>query len=760
MMRLLLALLLVPSLALSATGQKVGTPSEYDVSARKVTATGSTTARSLAARAADVIRAADFGVACDADASTGSGTDDTVKLQQAINKGAETGKDVILPATALGKACRFSRLFFYYDAGLNPGWPSGYAGKAFRVIGVGQAGVIEARYPEGAQRTTLISTDPTGPALNFDGGAGFATFAFEVGGFNLTATNSTSVIFGKRFNAHAKLKDLTAYQKGAGGGIYLEDLWVGVGMENVGAHADTAVLRTTGTAGIWLKNTVGAGAVELRKTVATGFEYGYVFGAWQGASAGSATLATVVHSNSDAEQNRVGYYYGEGVQGIVGISPHHEANTEYGTFIGAKASSVTTIGEYCNEAATYAIYIETTGTVASNGGREIINPHLVIPAGAGKYGIYVEGDTNLLGGGIQGGKIIASGGGGGVGIRMPAIKNGWTVRGVAFSNFSATTNVQNSQYLALYSDYQGNTLSSGAAFSALSVAAAGAIAGSSVDAGVGTATAGAVALRDASGAVFTVGSRSDGRLATSAQAAAENRLKYSSDFSNAIWTKSAAASIDSSPVAGYDGTLIAQTLHGSGAGASVYTFQTAPSVNGTTYVFSVDAERVDWDWYRLRVDDGSAIQAGAYFNLGTGQAGSTFTSGGGTIVSASMTRLRNPTTGALTNIYRLAVVVTVTWGSPVNLYAWISAVAGDLNGTGPSGATNARISRAQVATGSAVGPYVATTAAATIAPSITAQPIPVQAAAHTDSAAADVATLKTDFNALLAKMRTAGILAP
>lgn len=38
-------------------------------------------------------------------------------------------------------------------------------------------------------------------------------------------------------------------------------------------------------------------------------------------------------------------------------------------------------------------------------------------------------------------------------------------------------------------------------------------------------------------------------------------------------------------------------------------------------------------------------------------------------------------------------------------------------------------------------------------------PIPTQQAAQADSTAADVATLKTDFNALLAKLRSAGILA-
>lgn len=40
----------------------------------------------------------------------------------------------------------------------------------------------------------------------------------------------------------------------------------------------------------------------------------------------------------------------------------------------------------------------------------------------------------------------------------------------------------------------------------------------------------------------------------------------------------------------------------------------------------------------------------------------------------------------------------------------------------------------------------------------TPYPIPTKQAAQADSVAADVTTLKTDFNALLAKLRLAGIL--
>jgi hypothetical protein len=98
------------ALLLSATGQKVGTPSEYDVSARKakatgastsrtlaehlatlpdaqVTAQGSTTARSLAARAADVINVQDFGAVGYAtrDAAL-AGVDSTGAIQAAIDR--------------------------------------------------------------------------------------------------------------------------------------------------------------------------------------------------------------------------------------------------------------------------------------------------------------------------------------------------------------------------------------------------------------------------------------------------------------------------------------------------------------------------------------------------------------------------------------------------------------------------------------------------------------------------------------------------
>jgi hypothetical protein len=85
------------ALLLSATGQKVGgEPPTSDVSHKRVTATGSTTARSLATRAADVVNVKDFGAPVD------GVTDALAAFNLAAAKARDTGKCLLVPGLKAG----------------------------------------------------------------------------------------------------------------------------------------------------------------------------------------------------------------------------------------------------------------------------------------------------------------------------------------------------------------------------------------------------------------------------------------------------------------------------------------------------------------------------------------------------------------------------------------------------------------------------------------------------------------------------------
>jgi hypothetical protein len=143
------------TLLLSATGQKVGTPVEYDVSARKVTATGSTTARSLAARAADVVNVKDYG-------AKGDGTtDDRAAIALADAAAAAAHVPLVFP----GGVFRYVANGATYTA-LAPAW-----------IGAGQGNTYDSNNEggtiikiEGANGgLPVIKPPPEFAGFHFDG---------------------------------------------------------------------------------------------------------------------------------------------------------------------------------------------------------------------------------------------------------------------------------------------------------------------------------------------------------------------------------------------------------------------------------------------------------------------------------------------------------------------------------------------------------------------------------------------------------------
>ncbi|HAO93425.1 MAG: hypothetical protein A2X93_09165 [Deltaproteobacteria bacterium GWC2_56_8] len=156
--------------------------------------------------------------------ATGDGaTDDTTAIQDAINYAATNGLNVYAPEGHY----KFTRLYLYYDATLNPGWPqtAGYEGK-IKFFGDGAVGGYNFLYSV-FNRTVLESTDATGPAIKLDGtGVSSRMSNFVIEDMSIIATNTTQVLDVDIANYGFTLNRLLVGQKGSGGGILYEGGYV------------------------------------------------------------------------------------------------------------------------------------------------------------------------------------------------------------------------------------------------------------------------------------------------------------------------------------------------------------------------------------------------------------------------------------------------------------------------------------------------------------------------------------------------------
>ena len=107
-------------------------------------------------------------------AAADNSTDDTAALQAAINAASLTGQDVYVPPAAAGHCYKFTHLYFFYNALLNPGYASN-GGYSFRFYGGRTSWDNDGNNVGNSTATTcLTSTDSIGPAFQFGGGPEFA----------------------------------------------------------------------------------------------------------------------------------------------------------------------------------------------------------------------------------------------------------------------------------------------------------------------------------------------------------------------------------------------------------------------------------------------------------------------------------------------------------------------------------------------------------------------------------------------------------
>lgn len=215
-------------------------------------------------------------------------TDDTAALQSAINQGALTGVPVTVISTGYQKCYKFTRLLFFYDPVLNPGFPQFQNGRTVRFLGSGSSDDYGATSTNNAyQGTVLVSTSSIGPALMLNGGNAFSTRETILDGFTVTASNSSAVILAIGTNTGTMFRNLVVEQDGPGEGIDIVDFWVNSGLSNVVAQSGNCPI-TAGTAGIRQRGeNPGGGSIQFDRIISQlvfgkaatcGFDIGLQFG--------------------------------------------------------------------------------------------------------------------------------------------------------------------------------------------------------------------------------------------------------------------------------------------------------------------------------------------------------------------------------------------------------------------------------------------------------------------------------------------------
>jgi hypothetical protein len=186
-----------------------------------------------------------------------------------------------------------------------------------------------------------------------------------------------------------------------------------------------------------------------------------------------------------------------------------------------------------------------------------------------------------------------------------------------------------------------------------------------------------------------------------------NRLIFSDQFSNAAWINNTRVTANTSVAP--DGTTTADTLTSNGTLGSVG--QSIASVSNSQYTFTIYAKYTNNRWLQLQLSDlGVTDRARAWFDIQNGVVGTTAVTGGGVVISTSMTnvgdgwyRCQIAATNPITTLFSYAILVTgdgvttvaanlqtaIIWGAQTQLGS--TATAYQANGASVGGPGNHRI---------------------------------------------------------------------
>ncbi len=253
--------------------------------------------------------------------ATGDGvTDDTTALQDAINYAATNGLSVYAPEGHY----KFTRLYLYYDATLNPGWPqtAGFEGKV-KVKGDGAVGGYNFLNSVWTG-TVLESTDATGPAIKIDGtGVGSRMTNFVIEDMSIIATNTTQVLDIDIANYGFALNRLLVGQKGAGGGILYEGgyvcTWTDILIYGAGKTvSDTGLIVRT------LTTQNGGGNLNFINVNTVAFDKGWEIG--HNTYASGAIITTINCLGCQASTSKTyGVLVGSGAKNVNWLGSYIEA---------------------------------------------------------------------------------------------------------------------------------------------------------------------------------------------------------------------------------------------------------------------------------------------------------------------------------------------------------------------------------------------------------------------------------------------------